>query len=63
MIVSRKEMLEIEEKSGTYEAKVTIQPSKPFFLWVTGTLGKVKITEPIEVVEKFNDFVKAIKEN
>ena len=57
------EKVEIKENSGTYEATVTIQPSKPFFLWVTGTLGKVKITEPEEVVEKFNEFVKAIKEN
>lgn len=57
------EKVEIKGNSGTYKAAVTIQSSKPFFLWVTGTLGKIKITEPIEVVEKFNDFVKAIKEN
>lgn len=57
------EKVEIKENSGTYEATVTIQPSKPFFLWVTGTLGKVKITEPEEVVKRFNDFENAIKEN
>lgn len=57
------EKVEIKGNSDTYKATVTIQPSKPFFLWVTGTLGKIKIAEPIEVVEKFNDFVKAIKEN
>ena len=57
------EKVEIKENSDAYEAAVTIQPSKPFFLWVTGTLGKVKITEPEEVVKRFNDFVNAIKEN
>lgn len=57
------EKVEIKGNSDTYKATVTIQPSKPFFLWVTGTLGKIKIAEPIEVVEKFNDFVKSIKEN
>ena len=57
------EKVEIKENSGTYKATVTIQPSKPFFLWVTGTLGKIKIAEPIEVVKKFNDFIKTIKEN
>lgn len=57
------EKVEIKENSGTYEAAVTIQSSKPFFLWVTGTLGKVKITESEEVVKRFNDFVNAIKEN
>ncbi len=55
--------VKIKEDSGICKATVTIQPSKPFFLWVAGTLGKVKISEPKNVVEKFNEFIDEIKEN
>lgn len=40
-----------------------IQVSKTFFLWVVGTLGKVKITEPSNVKKEFNSFVEQINDN
>ncbi len=40
-----------------------IQVSKTFFLWVVGTLGKVKITEPSSVKKEFNAFVEQINDN
>ena len=40
-----------------------IQVSKTFFVWVVGTLGKVKIVEPANVKKEFNAFVEQIMEN
>ena len=34
-----------------------------FFLWIVGTLGKVKIIEPNSVNERFDSFVKEITDN
>lgn len=48
---------------GILKTTLEIQVSKTFFLWVVGTLGKVKITEPSNVVEKFNSFIKQITDN
>ena len=42
---------------------IEVQVSKTFFLWVVGTLGKVKIIEPSQVAEKFGSFVKQITDN
>ena len=49
--------------NGALKATIEIQVSKTFFLWVVGTLGKVKIIEPSQVVEKFSSFVKQITDN
>lgn len=45
---------------GILKTTLEIQVSKTFFLWVVGTLGKVKIVSPSNVVERFNSFVKQI---
>lgn len=70
-----KEMLnDIFDKYGTditvqklgddeYKTTLPIQVSKTFFLWVVGTLGKVKITAPATVKKEFELFVKQIKDN
>lgn len=55
------ENIVIREVDDKYETTVGVQPSKPFYLWITGTLGKVRINEPQEVVNEFNDFVGQIK--
>lgn len=53
------------QKSNDDVLKTTleVQVSKTFFLWVVGTLGKVKITEPANVKKEFNSFVEQINEN
>lgn len=52
-----------KSSDGTLTTAIEVQVSKTFFLWVVGTLGKVKIVEPSQVVEKFNSFVKQITDN
>lgn len=47
---------------GIYSVDVTVQVSKTFFAWVTGTQGKVKIISPKAVVDEFRAFVSKIKE-
>ena len=46
----------------TYSVDVTVQISKPFFAWIVGTQGKVKIKSPRKAVDEFNEFVAKIKE-
>lgn len=48
---------------NTLSVDVTVQVSRPFFSWVVGTQGKVKIKSPTEVLKQFSDFVEKIKEN
>lgn len=52
-----------KSNDGTLTTTIEVQVSKTFFLWVVGTLGKVKIIEPSQVVEKFASFVKQITDN
>ncbi len=47
----------------TFNTKLNIQVSRTFFIWVVGTLGKVKITAPISVMNEFGEFIEHIKEN
>ena len=47
---------------GIYSVDVTVQVSKTFFAWVTGTQGKVKIISPKAVADEFRAFVSKIKE-
>lgn len=56
--------IEIHRKyGGSLETTLSVQVSKTFFLWVVGTLGKVKIIEPNNVKERFDSFVKEITDN
>lgn len=56
--------IEIHRKyGGALETTLSVQVSKTFFLWVVGTLGKVKIIEPKNVKERFDSFVKEITDN
>lgn len=48
---------------ATLKTTLEIQVSKTFFLWIVGTLGKVKIVEPNSVKKEFNAFVEQITEN
>lgn len=48
---------------GMFRTTFEIQVSKTFFVWVVGTLGKVKIVEPANVKKEFNAFVEQIMEN
>lgn len=48
---------------GMFRAVLEVQVSKTFFLWVVGTLGKVKIVEPATVKKEFNAFVEQIMDN
>lgn len=56
--------IEIQRKyGGALETTLSVQVSKTFFLWVVGTLGKVKIIEPNNVKERFDSFIKEITDN
>lgn len=50
-------------KDGDCRVSVDVQISKTFFLWIIGSMGKVKILAPCSVKEKFVDFFKLIKES
>ena len=52
-----------KSNDSTLTTTIEVQVSKTFFLWVVGTLGKVKIIEPSQVAEKFGSFVKQITDN
>lgn len=45
-----------------FKATVEVQVSKTFYIWVVGTLGKVKIVFPDSVKKDFDKFVGEIKE-
>lgn len=48
---------------GMLRTVLDIQVSKTFFVWIVGTLGKVKIVEPSNVKKEFNAFIEQITEN
>lgn len=52
----------VKVDKNTYRLKVPIQVSKPFFAWVAGTQGKMRILAPQTVCDQFNAFVAKIKE-
>ena len=55
-------ILKIQKVSdGEFRTTLEVQTSKTFFIWVIGTLGKVKITSPVSVKREFNEFVESIK--
>jgi len=45
-----------------YSVSVKVQVSRPFFLWVIGSEGKVRIKSPQKVLKAFNVFMTKIKE-
>lgn len=58
------EDLHISQRTdGEYRVSVDVQVSKTFFLWIIGSMGKVKILSPCSVREKFTDFFNSIKES
>lgn len=46
----------------TFRTKINVQVSRTFFIWIVGTLGKVKVISPVSVIEEFGKFVEQIKE-
>jgi predicted DNA-binding transcriptional regulator YafY len=48
---------------NSYRVIVDVQVSKTFFLWVLGSMGKVRITSPAPVQEKFKEFFDTVKES
>ena len=44
-----------------YSTEVAVRLSKPFYLWVAGSQGKIHITAPVNAVKEFDDFVDKIK--
>lgn len=51
-----------KKTDDTYSVTVNVQVSKPLFVWIIGTQGKVKIKSPCNVLDQFNAFVAKIKE-
>lgn len=45
-----------------FQANVEVQVSRTFFIWMIGTMGKVKIKAPLTVKKQFDEFVQKIKE-
>jgi predicted DNA-binding transcriptional regulator YafY len=50
-------------EDNSYRVIVDVQVSKTFFLWVLGSMGKVSITSPALVQEKFKEFFDTVKES
>lgn len=56
--------IKIEQISDNeFGTTLEVQVSRTFYIWVVGTLGKVKILSPSSVKQEFADFVEQIKEN
>lgn len=51
-----------KKPDGTYEANIKVQVSRPFFAWIIGSQGKVKVKHPHKVLEEFNNFIAKVKE-
>ena len=43
--------------------RVMVRVGRPFFLWVAGTCGKVRILAPEPVRKEFNNFIQKVKES
>ena len=52
----------IKKNDDTYCAEIKVQVSRPFFAWIIGSQGKVRIKTPCKVVEEFNEFIAKVKE-
>lgn len=52
----------ISQKDDTYSVNIRVQTSRPFFAWIVGTQGKVRVTAPEQAVNDFAEFVNKIKE-
>lgn len=51
-----------KKDDDTYIADIKVQISRPFFAWIVGSQGKVRILHPCNVAEEFNGFIAKIKE-
>ena len=52
----------VKKNDDTYCAEIKVQVSRPFFAWIIGSQGKVRIKTPCKVVEEFNEFITKVKE-
>ena len=57
--VGKVDIFEISENMCATE--VAVRLSKPFYLWIAGSQGKIRITAPVNAVKEFEDFVDKIK--
>lgn len=48
---------------GKFEARISVAVSKPFFGWITGLDGGVKIKKPERVAEAYEEYLKNILES
>jgi hypothetical protein len=44
----------------TFSAKVVVRPSRTFFSWVFGFCGGIRISEPKEVRDKYEELLNAV---
>lgn len=51
-----------KKDDDTYIADIEVQISRPFFAWIVGSQGKVRILHPCNVASAFNEFIAKIKE-
>jgi hypothetical protein len=45
---------------STFRASVTVRPSKTFFSWVVGFCGGIRIAEPADVKERFEETLRTV---
>jgi predicted DNA-binding transcriptional regulator YafY len=45
---------------STFRASVTVRPSKTFFSWVVGFCGGIRIAEPADVKERFEETLRMV---
>lgn len=45
---------------ATFRAVVPVRPSKTFFSWVVGFCGGIRIAEPAEIKERYEDTLREI---
>ena len=50
-----------ETLENMYSTEVAVRLSKPFYLWIAGSQGKIHITAPTNAVKGFDDFLDKIK--
>ena len=45
---------------NSFQAIVTVRPSKTFFSWVVGFCGGIRIAEPADVKERFEETLRMV---
>ena len=51
-------LIRVDEKSFSVTAKVQVSP--PFFAWCLTSCGKIRIAKPVEVVQGYEEYVRAV---